>query len=113
MLHDRRLFVHNAVVDDLIPEATILMMMRAGLIDEEAVSAMADEYDRRAKWASHDHERELFSMTAHRLRVIALMNDPPPGKDPAIEGEAQWRRQQIRDRTAWLERQSKGGKTND
>ena len=87
-------------------EATLILLLRAGLIDPGDVNALADEYERRAGWERRDKAREALEQTAHGLRLALLSTDEAPDVDPAVEARAQFQRQQMRQRTAMLEGQA-------
>ena len=84
-------------------EATLILMLRAGLVDPDDVTALADEYDRRASWESRDEAREALEQTAHGLRLALLSTDEAPDVDPTVEARAQFQRHQMRQRTAMME----------
>lgn len=89
-----------------VSEAVLKLIVRAGIVSEDDVLAMASEYDTLANRAAQ-HEAEVHGMVAHRLRCVLLGLDPPPSVDPAREFEAQFQRDQIRARTAMIARQAK------
>ncbi|TDN81786.1 hypothetical protein [Stakelama pacifica] len=83
-------------------------MIRAELIGPEALVDLADEYDTRA---SRERVKELadqLSMTAHRLRVLAIDHDPPPAVDPESQMRAEYLRKRMWERGA-----IDGGKQSD
>lgn len=84
-------------------EATLILLLRAGLLDPDDVATLADEYDRRAGWESRGEAREALEQTAHGLRLALLSTDEAPDVDPTVEARAQFQRQQMRQRTAMLE----------
>jgi len=89
-----------------VSEAVLRLIVRAGIISEDDVLAMAAEHDTLAGRAS-PHDAGVHEMVAHRLRCVLLDLDPPPAVDPAREFEAQFQRDQIRARTAMIARQAK------
>lgn len=90
-----------AGIADGMAEAALILMLRAGTVTEEAVTGLADEYDRRASWAS-GAEAERLAQVAHRLRVAIVSINPAPVVDPATEFRAQFLRKQMAERTARL-----------
>jgi len=89
-------------------QATLILLLRAGLLDDGDVRKLADEYDRRASWESDPEAKEAMEQTAHGLRLALLGTDEAPEVDPASEFRAQFERDQIRKRTAMIERKAKG-----
>lgn len=84
-------------------EATLTLLLRAGVVEEAAVSALADEYDRRASWERDPVAKEVLEQTAHGLR-LALLAPETPMIDPASQFRADYERRQMRARTKMLER---------
>ncbi|MBB4616907.1 hypothetical protein [Sphingomonas abaci] len=89
-----------------VSEAVLKLIVRAGVVSEDDVLAIASEYDTLAGRAPQ-HEVGVHEMVAHRLRCVLLDLDPPPAVDPAREFEAQFQREQIRLRTAMIARKAK------
>lgn len=84
----------------LYADSLLKLMLRSGVIDEAAALAMADEHDllaSRNPGSASDHQH-----VAHLLRLAVLDHGPPPAVDPRVEFEADFRRRQMRERTAIL-----------
>jgi len=85
-------------------QATLTLLIRAGVLENGAVEALADEMDRRGSWESEPDAKDAFREVAHGLRVAALHGgNEAPLVDPAVEHRAQFERDQIRRRTARME----------
>ena len=85
-------------------QATLTLLLRAGVLEEDNVLSLADEYDRRASWEKDPRVKEALEQTAHGLRLAPLGLGEAPIVDPAVEFRAEFEREQIRKRTAMLER---------
>lgn len=95
-------------MDDLLSEAAILLMLRAGLLDPEALITMAEEYETRAGHERIKDQAAIFTMTAHRLRLLAIDHEPPPAVDPERAHRAEFLRKRMWERGA-----IDGGKPKD
>lgn len=89
-------------------QATMTLLLRAGVLDDDDVMALAEEYDRRASWERDPVVKEAMEQTAHGLRLAPFGTDEAPYVDPAAEHRAQFERQQMRERTAMIERKARG-----
>jgi len=85
-------------------QATMTLLLRAGVLDEDAVMSLAEEYERRAGWEEDPAAKEALEQTAHGLRLAPFGLEPAPEVNPASEFQAQFQRDQIRKRTAMIER---------
>lgn len=90
-------------------QATLTLLLRAGVLTKNSVLDLADEYDRRASWENEAQVKEALEQTAHGLRLALFSLDPAPMANPASEHRAQLERKQIRARTAMLERKAREG----
>lgn len=90
-------------------QATMTLLLRAGVIDDDAVMSLAEEYDRRASWERDPDVKEALAQTAHGLRLAPFAVAEAPLVDPASEHRAQFEREQMRRRTAMLSK----GPAND
>ena len=94
----------EAAVSGEIAEASLVLMLRAGLIQNVDVLAIADEYELRAGRERCQVRSGVLVEAAHRLRTALLNVASPPKVDPAVEFQAAFERKQIRLRTAYLDR---------
>lgn len=83
-------------------QATMTLLLRAGVLDEDDVMALAEEYERRASWERDPAAKEAMEQTAHGLRLAPFGLDEAPMVDPASEHRAQYEREQMRRRTAMI-----------
>lgn len=85
--------------DYLVFKALAKILIRKGIITQNDVNIEAAELARYSQTASHNLEMLLFEANA----------------PTASDHEADFRRRQMRERTAWLEKQAKndGGKAED
>jgi hypothetical protein len=97
----------EAIITGEMAEASIVLMLRAGVVTDDDVSQLADEYDLRAGRQQDQRRGEAFRLVAHRLRVALMHVNPPPAIDPQVEYRAQYERRQMRERTAILERRAR------
>ena len=97
----------EAIISGEMAEASIVLMLRGGVISEDDVLQLAGEYDLRSGRERDQRRGEAFAMTAHRLRVALMHVSPPPAVDPEVEYRAQFERKQMRERTAILERRAR------
>jgi hypothetical protein len=84
-------------------QATMTLLLRAGVLDEDAIMALAEEYERRASWERDPTAKEAMEQTAHGLRLAPFGLEEAPLVDPASEHRAQYEREQMRKRTAMIE----------
>ena len=92
-----------------VGDALIKLLLRANVVAEADVLAIAEEYDLLATRAHAEHETEINEGVAHSLRCALLDVDPLPIIDPTREHQAQLQRQQIRARTKMIERDPSAG----
>ena len=90
-------------------QATITLLLRAGVLDDDAVIGLAEEYDRRASWETDPVAKQALEQTAHGLRLAPFGLDEAPIVHPDTESRAQHEREQIRRRTAMIGRQCNDG----
>lgn len=81
-------------------ESVLKLLVRAGVVDEADVLAVADEHDLLAD--RHPQEAEVRRDAAHQLRATLMDIDPPSAVEPASEQRAAFLRQQMVERTQLL-----------
>ena len=87
-----------------LAEATLILLIRSGGIEDGEVEKLADELDRRGSWEHREEVQEAFRDVARGLRVALLTGArEAPMVNPEVEHRAQYEREQMRRRTARLE----------
>lgn len=87
-----------------LAEATLILLIRSGVIEDGAVEKLANELDRRGSWERQDETRDAFRDVARGLRVALLAGAAEaPMVNPEVEHRAQYEREQMRRRTARME----------
>ena len=87
-----------------LAEATLILLIRSGAIEDGEVEKLADELDRRGSWERREEAQEAYREVAHGLRVAMLIGAAEaPMVNPEVEHRARYEREQMRRRTARLE----------
>ena len=90
-------------LDGELSQAIFAQMMRDGILPAETMHSVMDAFNRKAERARWESDRDRAETLSRMAFEVILNGSSVPGEDP----EVAFRRDQIRKRTAYIERQAR------